>query len=121
MDVVRLIVDDDKVFERLDSFKHRTLSGGGEVLLGFLTEQRVDSILWCPRLIARLVKLLNVSQEQIARWVRLGGFAAENDFLSKSTLPFRWDQRQLVEDAVACKILLEALVHDDVRCHDEEI
>ena len=94
---------------------------GGEVLRGLLAEQRLDGVLRRPPLIARLVKLVNVGEEEVVGRVGLGSLAAENHLLRERAAPLRRDERQLVEDPVGGEVALQPLVHDHVRSDDQEV
>ncbi len=84
---------------------------GSEVLRGLLAEQRLDGVLRRPPLIARLVKLVNVGEEEVVGRIGIGSLAA----------PLRRDERQIVEDPVGGEVSLQPLVHDHVRRDDQEV
>ncbi len=119
MDVVGLVVEDHEVLERLDSLQHGALASR-QVLDRLLTQQCVDRVLRCPLRVARLVELMDVGEEEVARGVRLRGFAAQ-DHLRLERPPFRGNEREVSEDVVAGEVPLQPLVDDYVRRDDQEV
>ena len=112
VDVVRLVVKDHQVLERLEPLQHRRLVG--RQILGWLrAEQGVDGVLRRPRLVSGLVELLDVGQEEVA-----GG---SGSVLSPRKMTF-WLKGphsggisgKLVKIWLLAKSFSRALVHDHV-------
>src|SRR5690349_12609118 len=118
MDGMRLVVENHEVFEGCNPFQHR--AAFRQVLAVLRTQQCSKRVLWRPLLVARLVELVDVGEEELAGSIRLGAFASE-DHLKVQLSPPRRNQWQLVENTVARKILFKPLVNDDIRRNYQEV
>src|SRR4029453_10076856 len=101
--------------------EHGALAGGGEILLRLLAEQRLNGVRRRPFLVARLVELLDVCEEQVARRGGFFSFPPQNFFWENRPLPLRRYERNVVEDLVAAEVSLEPLIDDDVRRDDQKV
>ena len=79
------------VCEFLKAFEHGMLVGR-EILPWLGSQDGFDSILWRPVLLACLVKLLGVGEEQGASRIRFCALAAQNNLLTPGAAPLWWDE-----------------------------
>ena len=75
MDVMGFVVEHNQVCEVLEAFEHGTLVGR-EIRPWLGSQDGFDGILWCLVLLTRLVKLLDVGEEQGASRIGFCALAA---------------------------------------------